>query len=141
MESKDYVLVDKSCLSVVRLQRKMCRGKIGGTKGCKMTDKLLCPFCQQELRPLAIGWCCDCGLCADKELWQRLIRTRKALDVAVDALKHYCTDSDNWSCVIDFTGDYDNTPSEFADKAIEQITALEQKEHFADASKTIEQKD
>lgn len=51
-----------------------------------MTDKLLCPFCQQELRPLAIGWCCDCGLCADKELWQRLIRTRKALDVATKCI-------------------------------------------------------
>lgn len=63
-----------------------------------------------------------------KELETDLERTRKALDVAVDALKHYCTDSDNWSCVIDFTGDYDNTPSEFADKAIEQITALEQKD-------------
>jgi hypothetical protein len=43
-------------------------------------------------------------------------------------LKHYCTDSDNWSCVIDFTGDYDNAPSEFADKAIDEITALEQKD-------------
>ena len=57
-----------------------------------------------------------------------LKRTRKALGIAVDALKHYCTDSDNWSCVIDFTGDYDNTPSEYADKALEQITALEQKD-------------
>lgn len=62
------------------------------------------------------------------ELKDELERTRKALDVAVDALKHYCTDSDNWSCVIDFTGDYNNTPSEFADKALEQITALEQKD-------------
>jgi hypothetical protein len=53
-----------------------------------------------------------------------LERTRKALEIAWDALKHYCTDSDNWSCVIDFTGDYDNTPSEFADKALEQITAI-----------------
>jgi cell division inhibitor SulA len=50
-------------------------------------SELICPFCQKELRPLAIGWCCDCGLCADKELWQRLIRTHKALDVAVEALK------------------------------------------------------
>lgn len=33
MESKDYVLVDKSCLPSVQFQRKMCRGKIGGTKG------------------------------------------------------------------------------------------------------------
>lgn len=44
-------------------------------------NDIKCPFCQQELRPLAIGWCCDCGFCADKELWQRLIRTRKALKI------------------------------------------------------------
>ena len=49
--------------------------------------KLKCPFCQKELRPLARGWCCDCGLCADKELWQRLICTRKALVVAVNAIE------------------------------------------------------
>lgn len=36
MESKDYVLVDKPCLPSVRFQRKMYRGKIGGTKGRKM---------------------------------------------------------------------------------------------------------
>ena len=78
-----------------------------------MTDKLLCPFCQQELRPLAIGWCCDCGLCADKELWQRLIRTRKALDVAVDALKQI-----DW-CATDYAK---------AQDALDEITALEQKD-------------
>ena len=82
---------------------------IGGLSGGK--DR--CPFDGETLPLRAL---------------QEIHRTRKALDVAVDALKHYCTDSDNWSCVIDFTGDYDNTPSEFADKAIEQITALEQKD-------------
>lgn len=38
MESKDYVLVDKSCLSSVWFQRKMCRGKIGRTK--RISDEL-----------------------------------------------------------------------------------------------------
>lgn len=93
-----------------------------------MSD-MKCPFCNLDIRShrIYLDGCDN----TRSPLWQELIklreeneRTRKALGVAVDALKHYCTDSDNWSCVIDFTGDYDNTPSEFADKALEQITAL-----------------
>ena len=64
-------------------------------KVVKMSDKLLCPFCQQELD---IDPCGEMGclnakckkstfLIGTKELWQELIRTRKALDVAMDALK------------------------------------------------------
>lgn len=103
-------------------------------------SEMKCPFCQQELEETMFARgrefvscnnpkcpIMDWGGCS-KQIVTELIRTRKALDIAVDSLKHYCTDSDNWSCVIDFTGDYDNTPSEFADKAIEQITELEQKE-------------
>lgn len=62
-----------------------------------MTD-IKCPFCEKKLQ-LALNvdgrefyWCgnydCD-GVnygVGNKELWQELLRTRKALDVAVDAL-------------------------------------------------------
>ena len=102
-----------------------------------MSD-MKCPFCQQELKPQTMDgeWleCWNCSyhepshhpfpqriLCGTKELWQELIRTRKALDVAVDALKEII-DWDN--CVAlqsnDFVG--------IANKALEQITALEQKD-------------
>lgn len=75
--------------------------------------KLKCPFCQKELRPLAIGWCCDCGLCADKELWQRLIRTRKALDRAKLILNNLLPNLDGYERLD-------------VEKALEQIMALEQ---------------
>lgn len=64
-----------------------------------MTSKLKCPFCQQELREIyfngvGVGYICPNPYCkkAEKlkgntEFWQELIRTRKALDVAVDVLK------------------------------------------------------
>lgn len=57
-----------------------------------MSDKLFCPFCQQELQE-DVGYDGDysCPNCREPyfgspELWQELGRTRKALDVAVDAL-------------------------------------------------------
>lgn len=68
-----------------------------------MTE-LKCPFCQQEL----VAWMgrddldfrvCDNPTCnagirghiATIDLWQELIRTRKALDVALDWLKQVAT--------------------------------------------------
>ena len=53
-------------------------------------NKLICPFCQQELNYLAedIYYCPNHQkYMGSEELWQELITTRKALDVAVDALK------------------------------------------------------
>ena len=57
-----------------------------------MSD-IKCPFCQHELND-NYYLCCNnphCNRTSDmsgtEELWQELIRTRKALDVAVDALK------------------------------------------------------
>lgn len=88
-----------------------------------MTSKLKCPFCQQELvrhwgmtEPAL--YCCDNPKCsrggvATESAWQELIRTRKALDVAVDALKR--TD---W-CAQDYA---------IAQEALNKITALEQKD-------------
>ena len=99
-----------------------------------MSDMFICPTCKRPTQQADNEIIEHLAKEIDRyievliERTKELDRKNKALDVAVDALKHYCTDSDNWSCVIDFTGDYDNTPSEFADKALEQITALEQKD-------------
>lgn len=60
-----------------------------------MSD-MKCPFCQQELfvSSLRTGdedhqmWSCfHCELSACRKIWQELIRTRKALDVALCSLQ------------------------------------------------------
>ena len=61
----------------------------------------------------------DCPACDEKYLHEELIRTRKALDIAVDALK-YANKCIKDGCV--------NWETEI-DKALEQITALEQKDN------------
>ncbi len=52
-------------------------------------NNLKCPFCQQELDSDSQGWEYGCSnpdcetagtMCGTKELWQELIRTRKALE-------------------------------------------------------------
>lgn len=87
-------------------------------------NDMKCPFCQQELNqdnPQSIE--CkndDCKksyfMYGSKELWQELIRTRKTLDLALDALKsaqrYICSDKKSYQII---------------QTAVEQITALEQK--------------
>ena len=111
-----------------------------------MTE-MKCPFCQQELRQGdSWTWGCvndDCEsaglLCGTKELWEAFIvecaehemchtqmlkttekleRTRKALDVAVDALKEIKDGKTPVSLGIYMD----------INDALEQITALEQKD-------------
>ena len=62
--------------------------------------------------------CCDMFIdqVGTKELWQELITTKKALDVALDVLKE-----------IQDKGEYVN-PIDMAESALEQITTLKQKE-------------
>ena len=115
-----------------------------------MTD-MKCPFCQRELEqittsnPLGLGRIemAVCKKCMDKGVlhimpiwdWQELIRTRKALEIAVDALReidktrsvanHKIGTQDktlNSGIVFCWT-----TPDEIHN-ALEQITALEQKD-------------
>ena len=99
-----------------------------------------CPFCQQELKYDSWNevYMCRNPNCkhllgfGTKELWQELIRTRKALDVAVSQLKktrdyiedcryqktnYFLVDSKDVSIIFNETNE-----------ALEQITALEQKE-------------
>ena len=53
-----------------------------------MTDRLLCPFCQQELDTDNYYCHCHCPHCDEtrdmegtEELWQALIDTKKKLDI------------------------------------------------------------
>ena len=111
-------------------------------KGGVMSD-VKCPFCQQELKDQWVGQnvaheyfdCPKCKMNGNPKLWQELIRTRKALEIAVDMLKEI----DKTRSVANHKiGTQDKTlnpgnvfcwttPDEIHN-ALEQITALEQKE-------------
>ena len=95
-----------------------------------MTDSMKCPFCGQKLECCGTYtdgtkklWCDNCGLFGDNRLFEELIRTRKALDVAVYALKEY-EDRDSYDCDGNWCGCEHST----AHKALTKITALEQKD-------------
>ena len=98
-----------------------------------MSD-MKCPFCNRNLHKGEDGmyshldYMTECkGRLFDgsKELWQELIRTRKALDVAVDALKDNLSQA-NFTQMLDASRFHCiRTKCELA---LEQITALEQKE-------------
>ena len=109
-----------------------------------------CPFCQQELEqittsnPLGLGRIevAVCKKCMDKGVlhimpiwdWQELIRTRKALDVANEKLRHCVNitveELDElkgnlliaWNALVHFSKD------PIANNALKKITALEQKD-------------
>lgn len=97
-----------------------------------MSD-MKCPFCQQELVREGSDnyWCKKCNLerCTpalygSQKLWQELIRTRKALGVAVDALKEL-RPTEKKSCYLVPTV---STTQRIIDEALAEITALEQKD-------------
>ena len=88
-----------------------------------------CPFCGEKLYDddsdvqlfACYGSSCENSICkkeyaGTKELWQELITTRKALDVAIEGLKE-----------IQDKGEYVN-PIELAESYLDEITALKQKE-------------
>lgn len=92
-----------------------------------MSD-MKCPFCGQKLRNCCAGVIYTCSkpdACpheqcyGSKELWQELIRTRKALDVALDWLEQVATPA---KCD-------DDLCREFTKRKLAEIkTALEQKD-------------
>ena len=100
-----------------------------------MSD-MKCPFCNKPLQPTLRQsdeyWCenYDCPRTniewvGSQKLWQELIRTRKALDVAVDALKDNLSQA-NFTQMLDASRFHCiRTKCELA---LEQITALEQKD-------------
>ena len=88
----------------------------------KITDEYMSSdisYLYQDSKSKTIRGLADDFLSIHKELE----RTRKALDVAVDALKEY-EDRDSYDC----NGDWCGCEYSTAHKALEQITALEQKE-------------
>ena len=106
-----------------------------------MTDKLKCPFCGQKLECCGTYidgtkklWCDNCELFGDNRLFEELIRTRKALDVANEKLRHCVNitveELDElkgnlliaWNALLHFSKD------PIANNALKKITALEQKE-------------
>ena len=102
-----------------------------------MTE-LKCPFCGEKLQQTFSFnpkqfWCSNyynhkhpINLQGTKELWQELIRTRKALDVAVDALKRL--EKELYFNNAKQTGHIADSVMSIPSIALEQITALEQKE-------------
>lgn len=100
-----------------------------------MTE-LKCPVCKTgNIREYADGlhYACDNEDCpsydeTDEKTFDVLIDTKKKLDIAVEALKKYTDASGNWWYGYEFQGHYEDCAGEYADKALEQITALEQKD-------------
>lgn len=90
-------------------------------------SNLKCPVCGEKIEHIEDGWCNCKNRCTGSgsiDLWLNFIRTRKALDVAVDALKRIagadkeCRDY-GWKMV---------EMKSNAAEALKQITALEQKD-------------
>lgn len=98
-----------------------------------MTDKPKCPFCGQKLECCGTYtdgtkklWCDNCGLFGDNRLFEELIRTRKALDIAWDGLKKIGSGNIIEHSVV---GHENDNKIFLANKTIDEIkTALEQKE-------------
>lgn len=99
-----------------------------------------CPFCQQKMRRTngthnKVGvWQCQnsndpdnvciaSGYLFNDDVLNYITRARKALGIAVDALKDY-EDRDSYDC----NGNWCGCEHSVAHEALEQITALEQKD-------------
>lgn len=84
-----------------------------------------CPICGEKIEHITDGWCNCKNRCTGSgsiSLWQELICTRKALDVAKDTIRHV-----DWF----FDGDYNVDAKTMHNEikcAIKGITALEQKD-------------
>lgn len=85
-------------------------------------SRTVCSWCQNPLvlkDDVLVCGNTDCPACDEKYLHEELIRTRKALELAITGLKN-CKTRDHIGAVC-------RTP-EYVDKILEQITALEQKD-------------
>ena len=87
-----------------------------------MSKELVCPFCNKKLEPIGTSgqfqcgtWGCDASFnfYATRDVWEYIDRTRKALEIAVDALKGIKDEC------------YDTTDVLlYANKALEQINEI-----------------
>lgn len=96
-------------------------------------SELKCPFCQQELECCGTYidetknlWCDNCGLFGDKKLFDEIIRTRKALDVAIERLSLIARETFQGEPSSINMGFHVRAEAALAD--IDEITALEQKD-------------
>lgn len=135
-----------------------------------MSD-MKCPFCGEKIEHIEDGWCNCKNRCTGSgsiELWLQFLRTRKqlemanaeleyikeqieknsafdntrkALDVAVDVLKLMYQGNGDPQDIMRYIDNRWTPVRRLCKQTLEQITALEQKNHFADTSKKIEQKD
>lgn len=81
-------------------------------------SKLICPFCGEKIEHIEDGWCNCKNRCTGSgsiDLWLQFLRTRKALDKA------------KW-WLHDIVENHRFTPISTAEMALEDITALEQKD-------------
>lgn len=99
-----------------------------------------CPICNEPMKEQIDGTCisyqetnCICNIAAPKLIWKELERTRKALDIAVDALKSAKTRFElinnskfaNLNNVLQIQSQCEVLK---INEALEQITAIEQKD-------------
>ena len=112
-------------------------------KGLTMTDNMKCPICGKDLVEIELGECwflacdnskCRCKGVASYIVWEHFDRTRKALDVANEKLRHCVNitveELDElkgnlliaWNALLHFSKD------PIANNALKKITALEQKD-------------
>ena len=98
-----------------------------------MSD-MKCPFCNKKLEPIGTSgqfqcgtWGCDASFnfIATRDVWEYIARTRKALDVAVDALKRL--EKELYFNNAKQTGHIADSVMSIPSIALEQITA-EQKD-------------
>ena len=96
-----------------------------------MSKDMKCPVCNVGYIHESVNhWCCDYEFCpsydeTDTETYDILIRTRKALEIAVDAIKNATEYLGNQEPLVDVMAMNLHTD---LSKALEQITALEQKD-------------
>lgn len=64
------------------------------------SNKLICPFCGEKIEHIEDGWCNCKNRCTGSgsiELWLQFLRTRKALDYAIDVIQTVAKMSDKLS--------------------------------------------
>ena len=96
-----------------------------------MSKDMKCPVCNVGYIHESVNhWCCDYEFCpsydeTDTETYDILIRTRKALEIAVDAIKNATEYLGNQEPLVDVMAMNLHTD---LSKALAEITALEQKD-------------
>ena len=101
-----------------------------------MTDNMKCPICGKDLIEIGFGkrWflACDNSKCrckgvASYVVWEHIDRTRKALGIAINAMKSAGTHN-SINCIVRGEDPSKDDVGITINRALNKITALEQKE-------------